>query len=92
MPSDSSTVYPIIMPESHSSKDQPNPLGSLQQQLRESFEQLGYPQLQAIECTVEDDTIRLTGELDSFYLKQVAQSVAMKIAGPHFIQNLIEVN
>ena len=80
------------MPESQSSPDQPNPLGSLQQRLRESFEQLGYPQLQAIECLVEGDTVRLTGQLDSFYLKQVAQSVAMKIAGPHFVQNLIEVD
>lgn len=80
------------MPESHSSKDQPHPTDSLQQQLRESFEQIGYPQLQAIECSVEDDTVRLTGQLDSFYLKQVAQSVAMKVAGQHFVQNLIEVS
>ena len=67
-------------------------MDSFLQQLQESFEQLGYPQLQTIECTVEEDTVRLTGQLDSFYLKQVAQSVAMKIAGPYFVQNLIEVN
>lgn len=80
------------MPESQSFKDQSSPLGSLQQQLRESFEQLGYPQLQAIKCSVKDGTVRLTGRLDSFYLKQVAQSVAMKIAGPHFVENQIEVS
>ena len=78
------------MPESQASKNQPS-MESFLQQLRETFEQLGYPQLQAIECSVEDDKVRLTGQLDSFYLKQVAQSVAMKIAGPYFVQNLIEV-
>ena len=92
MPSDSSTVETTKMPDSPASKNQSPPLDSLVQQLQKHFEQLGYPQLQAIECSVEDKTLRLTGNLDSFYLKQVAQSVAVKLAGSHFVQNLIEVN
>ena len=92
MPSDSSTVETMIMPDSQTSNDQPTSSDLLEQQLQESFEQLGYPQLQAIKCTVEGENVKLTGQLDSFYLKQVVQSVAVKIAGPHFIQNLIEVN
>ena len=80
------------MPDSQPSNKKLICLDALEQELRESFEQLGYPQLQAITCSVKDETLQLTGRLDSFYLKQVAQSVAMRIAGPHFVQNLIEVN
>ena len=80
------------MPDSQASKNQPMSPDSLEQQLRESFEQLGYPQLQAIKCQVEGDIVKLSGQLESFYLKQVVQSVAVKIAGSHSIQNLIEVH
>ncbi|MDB2686840.1 BON domain-containing protein [Mariniblastus sp.] len=75
-----------------SSDSQPSPSDSFQQKLRERFELLGYPQLQAVECSLEDGTVQLTGQVDSFYLKQVAQSVAAKIAGPHCVQNMIKVN
>jgi len=40
---------------------------------------------------VKDGILQMTGELDSFYLKQVAQSVAIKILGAKFVQNQIEV-
>ena len=92
MPSDSSNFKTAIMPDSQAPKKQPAPANSLEQQLRDHFEQLGYPQLQGIGCKVEGDTVKLTGQLDSFYLKQVVQSVAVKIAGSHSIENLIEVN
>ena len=92
MPSDLTTVNKINMPESQASNDPSSPSNSLQQQLQASFDELGYPQLQGIQCSVEDDTICLTGQLDSFYLKQVVQSVAVKIAGPLLVKNLIEVN
>jgi len=78
------------MPESHTSEDQPCAVSPLEQ-LRATFLQLGYPQLQALQCSVEDGMLKMTGELDSFYLKQVAQSVAIKILGPNFVQNQIEV-
>ena len=92
MPSDFSTVKTINMPDSQASENQPKSFDSLEQQLHESFEQLGYPQLQAIKCSEADDHLELTGVLDSFYLKQVAQSVAAKIAGSLTVKNLIEVN
>ncbi len=64
---------------------------SLEDRIRISFEQLGYPQLSAIQCTAEGDQLRLTGVLNSFYLKQVAQSVAVKIPGVRLVHNEIEV-
>lgn len=85
-----SSVKTNIMPESQASENQSSSL-SLLKQLQESFEQLGYPQLQGIQCSVEDGILRMTGELESFYLKQVAQSVAIKIVGSNCVQNQIAV-
>jgi len=78
------------MSEFQTSENQPCAASALER-LQETFGQLGYPQLQALQCSVEDGMLKMTGELDSFYLKQVAQSVAIKILGPNFVQNQIEV-
>lgn len=64
---------------------------TLEDRVRLSFEQLGYPQLHSVRCTAEGDQMLLTGELHSFYLKQVAQSVAVKIPGVRVVRNEIEV-
>ena len=65
---------------------------SIENRIRDSFNKLGYAQLSAIKCTADGDRLLLTGELDSFYLKQVAQSVAIKISGAHNVQNEIRVS
>ena len=90
MPDDTFVVHTNIMPESQISENQPSAISPLEQ-LQETFLHLGYPQLQALQCSVKDGILRMTGELESFYLKQVAQSVAIKILGPKFVQNQIEV-
>jgi osmotically-inducible protein OsmY len=64
---------------------------SLEDRVRLTFDQLGYPQLNSIRCIAEGDQMRLTGELHSFYLKQVAQSVVVKIPGVRTVRNEIEV-
>ncbi len=64
---------------------------SLEDRLRLTFEKLGYPQLNAIQCSADGDQMKLSGELASFYLKQVAQSVAVKIPGVRIVHNEIEV-
>jgi osmotically-inducible protein OsmY len=64
---------------------------TLEERIRQTFERLGYSQLSAIKCTTQGDEVLLTGELDSFYLKQVAQSVAMKVSGVRNVQNEIKV-
>jgi len=75
----------------------PQPVDSLSSELtledrvRLSFDQLGYPQLNAVRCIAEGDQMLLTGQLHSFYLKQVAQSVAVKIPGVRVVKNEIEV-
>ncbi|MFT7633504.1 MAG: osmotically-inducible protein OsmY [Mariniblastus sp.] len=64
---------------------------SLESSVRATFDQLGYPQLNSIECSVVGDIMLLSGELSSFYLKQVAQSVAVKIPGVREVRNEIQV-
>lgn len=64
---------------------------TLEDRVRISFEQLGYPQLNAVQCSASGDLMLLTGELNSFYLKQVAQSVAVKIPGVREVKNEIHV-
>jgi len=53
---------------------------------------LGYAQLQGVRCHLDGDEIVLTGSLDSFYLKQVALSVALKLPGVRNVRNEIQVN
>lgn len=72
------------------SSDTPTP--SLNELLRISFDQLGYQQLNNIECEVEGNVLVLKGKLRSFYLKQVAQTVAIKIPGVASVRNQIEVH
>jgi osmotically-inducible protein OsmY len=64
---------------------------SLEDRVRLTFDQLGYPQLNSIHCVAKGDQMLLTGELNSFYLKQVAQSVVVKIPGVRTVRNEIEV-
>jgi hypothetical protein len=64
---------------------------SLEIQVLRTFEQLGYPQLQAVVCESNGDQVTLSGVLDSYYLKQVAQSVAVKIPGVNSVDNQITV-
>lgn len=60
--------------------------------IHQNLGRLGYVQLQNIKCFRDGDEIVLTGSLDSFYLKQVALSVAMKLPGVNNVRNEIMVN
>ncbi len=50
-----------------------------------------YRSLHRLTCVVEDGELVLRGTLNSFYLKQIAQQVALKAAGWHRLRNEIEV-
>jgi hypothetical protein len=53
--------------------------------------QSGYSVLRRIRCEFQDETLRLSGCLPSFYLKQVAQDAVARVAGVRAILNEIEV-
>jgi osmotically-inducible protein OsmY len=51
----------------------------------------GYRLLWNLECEVRDDSVTLTGVLPSFYLKQIAQTIAMSVDQVREVRNGIEV-
>ena len=61
-------------------------------QFHQTLERLGYAQLKAVRCEMSGDEMILRGQLDSFYLKQVAQSIAIKIPGVRCVRNEIQVD
>ncbi len=70
----------------HSSNDD-----SLQCEIECSLSKSGYPPLAGITTTVEQGIVYLTGTVPSWYLKQVAQEVAMQITGLGLVRNLLTV-
>lgn len=51
----------------------------------------GYRLLWNLECEVREDLVTLTGVLPSFYLKQVAQTIAMGVDQVREVRNGVEV-
>lgn len=64
---------------------------SLADRVRICIHRQGYPQLQAVGCESEGDSIKLSGEIDSFYMKQLAQEVATRTPGVRTVKNDIQV-
>jgi osmotically-inducible protein OsmY len=65
--------------------------GTVIDQIERTLSCLGYAQLNNVRCVAHGDEITLTGQLDSYYLKQVAQSVAIKVPGVRNVRNDIQV-
>lgn len=51
----------------------------------------GNPRLRRLSCEQQDSTIILSGQLDSFYHSQVAQSIAAKVPGVGRVINQVQV-
>lgn len=64
---------------------------TLADRVRICINRMGYPQLQAVDCHEDGDDILLSGEIESFYMKQVAQEVAVKTPGVRTVRNEIQV-
>ena len=64
---------------------------SVKRKIEESFRRLGYPQLNDIRCRVEEDTVILEGELQSYYLNQIAEASALKASGVSEVDNRIVI-
>ena len=50
-----------------------------------------YPDVRSISCEFQDGVIVLRGQVDSFYLKQVAQETIRNVEGVTVIVNIISV-
>jgi osmotically-inducible protein OsmY len=68
-----------------------NPLSSLNKRVTASLHARGYASLNRILCDADGDHVVLRGDLGSFFLKQLAQDVAMKVPGVAKVTNHIEV-
>lgn len=56
-----------------------------------SFCQLGYGGLRPLRCVIESGTVTLSGQVQSYYLKQIAQTTAMNVPGVRRVRNDIVV-
>lgn len=59
--------------------------------VRSAYRRYGYTQLDNVNCLVDRNTIVLTGELPSYHLKQVAQTIAMSLPQVAYVDNQITV-
>ncbi|QEG36932.1 BON domain-containing protein [Bythopirellula goksoeyrii] len=64
----------------------------LAEKVKNSIDKLGYPELKNIRCRAHQSDIHLQGHLASYYLKQVVQTIAIKVPGVHKVINDIEVS
>lgn len=60
-------------------------------EIASQFAATGYADLQQIRGEAKDDVIVLTGTVPSYYLKQVAQTVARNMDGITHVENRLEV-
>jgi osmotically-inducible protein OsmY len=51
----------------------------------------GYLALRHVRCETHGDRVTLSGHVPSYHLKQIAQTLAMRVAGTCQVQNRIEV-
>lgn len=63
----------------------------LAQKIELTYGQMGYRSLAMVYCETQGSHIVLKGETPTFYLKQVAQVIAAKVAGVESINNQINV-
>jgi osmotically-inducible protein OsmY len=58
---------------------------------RQRLDAIGYPSLRQVKCAVHDGQLVLAGVVPSFYLKQVAQTVALAVEGVVSVANQLRV-
>lgn len=72
--------------------EQPSGTGkSLGTDITTALTEAGYRSLRSIQATVRHGTVYLTGTVETWYLKQVAQEVVMRIVGPGRVKNELSV-
>src|SRR5262245_4720574 len=59
--------------------------------LRQELGTSPYSSIRHLVCQIDRDRIRVQGTVSSFYLKQIAQSLAAKVVGMQYVQSEIKV-
>lgn len=63
----------------------------LEETIEHCLHNSGYPHLWPVACHCSAGTVVLTGRVPSFYMKQIAQTIAGKVDGVRRVNNLLEV-
>jgi BON domain len=64
---------------------------ALHHQVRRTLRGTGYAALQQIDCRVENGIVELSGEVPSFYVKQIAQVVLLALKQVQRVENRLRV-
>jgi osmotically-inducible protein OsmY len=64
---------------------------SLDHQVRQTLRRTGYAALQQIDCRVEKGVVELSGDVPSFYFKQIAQEVLLSLQHVARVENRLRV-
>lgn len=67
------------------------PPADLSAQAAGLFKASGYPQLAKLKCRVSRQTVKLCGQVASFYLKQMAQTLVLQLDSVRELRNCVEV-
>jgi osmotically-inducible protein OsmY len=68
-----------------------NPEIELSHAVGRALYETGYAPLFNVECVSQGTTVILRGQVPTYYLKQVAQSAAVRLCGTTQVENQIEV-
>lgn len=68
------------------------PDGDLPAEIRRAFRRAGYPALRHIEVSLDYCGVLLRGRVPSYFVKQIAQEIAMHAAGEDAVWNRIAVD
>jgi osmotically-inducible protein OsmY len=60
-------------------------------EVRKAFHQTGHVALRRVELGLDQDCVRIQGVVPSYYLKQMAQVVAIKVDGINRVENDLRV-
>jgi osmotically-inducible protein OsmY len=64
---------------------------SVSNRVRRALQQCGYHDLCGLHCEDDDGVLVLRGQVGSYYLKQIAQTVAARVPGIERIDNQLNV-
>jgi osmotically-inducible protein OsmY len=64
---------------------------SLRHQVEKTYRETGYAALKRIHCRVENGIVELTGDVPSFYFKQIAQEVLLTLTHVQGVENRLRV-
>jgi osmotically-inducible protein OsmY len=95
---DQSTVGPIPSTREPTGEEK-NPLEAtarledvrLAERVDRALRATGYGPLRGIEVTVQERLVSLGGRVPSYYLKQVAQTIALAVQGTREVRNNLDV-